>query len=214
AIDGHNIRASMLDCLLLSTGSISRMQTLRSSILFINGDFEGAASIQNSIVVCTGDIGPTSNLTNCIVLTPGKFGAKAIRLNNFFQTAGVGTVRDANGNMFVNLKQIDGADPTTNRFVQADKGPLTLVKWFDPSALGLKLTHMDGEVRVDGLTDGKPLAKSGLQNGDVIQLIDGRGWVDAGHFVRKLRRAVARDPATLRVKRGGKTEDIQIHLAE
>src|SRR5262249_30449260 len=60
AIDGHNIRASMLDCLLLSTGSISRMQTLRSSILFINGDFEGAASIQNSIVVCTGNIGPTS----------------------------------------------------------------------------------------------------------------------------------------------------------
>ena len=89
-----------------------------------------------------------------------------------------------------------------------------MVKWFDPAALGLKVTHADGEARVDGLTEDKPLAKSGLKTGDVIQLINGRGWVDADQFVRDLRRALARDSATLRVKRGGKSEDLPVRLAE
>lgn len=214
AIDGHNARTQFWDCLVLSSGSIGRMGTVRNSIIYINGDFDGANALQNCVLICTGNVGPISNVTGSIVLTPGKFGTTSTLRNSFLQTAGVGATRTAEGNMFVNLKQVDGADPTANRFVQADKGPLTMVKWFDPSALGLKVTHADGEARVDGLTDGKPLAKSALQAGDVIQLIDGRGWVDAEQFVRELRRALARDSATLRVKRGGKIEDIPVRLAE
>jgi hypothetical protein len=214
AIDGQNVRAQTMDCLVISSGTIGRMGSVRNSILFIDGDFDGANYLQNSVLVCTGAVGPIQTVMGSIVLTPGKFGTSTTVRNSFFQTAGVGSTRSADGNTFVNLKQVDGADAASNKFVPSDSGPLSLVKWFDPAALGLKLTHANGEAKVDGLTAGKPLAKSGLQAGDVIQLIDGRGWVDADQFVRDLRRALARDAATLRVKRGGKTEDIPIHLAE
>jgi S1-C subfamily serine protease len=76
------------------------------------------------------------------------------------------------------------------------------------------VAHVDGEARVDGLTEGKPFAKSGLKTGDVIQLIDGRGWVDADHFVRELRRALVHDPAEMRIRRDGKIVDVPVRLGE
>src|ERR1700704_691363 len=53
AVDGQNVRASVMDCLVISSGTIGRMGTVRNSILFVNGDFDGATSMLNSVVVCT-----------------------------------------------------------------------------------------------------------------------------------------------------------------
>src|SRR5262249_55911901 len=82
-IDGLNNRASIWDCLLISSASMSRVTTVRNSILFVDGDFDGASTLLNSILVCTGNVGSITSTTNSIIVTTGKFGATNMSRNCF-----------------------------------------------------------------------------------------------------------------------------------
>jgi hypothetical protein len=215
AIDGGMGRLTFFDSLIISAGSLGRVSTIRNSIMMIDGDLSSVNTVQNSVLICLGDIGGSiQRIDSSIVLATGKVSGANSARNSFFQAAGLGKQYTAEGNVYVNLKQVDGADPEKNQFVQSKEGPLTMLKWFDPASLGVKLTHLNGEARVDSVADGKPFAKAGVQAGDVIVLLDGRGWVDVDHFNRDLRRALVRDSAKLMLHRGEKTIDVQLRLAE
>src|SRR5205823_3138760 len=103
--------------------------------------FTGATAVQNSVLICNGTVGSIQTVRDSIVVSTEKVGAVTVARNSYFQAPVLGGQQNASGNFYVNLKQVDGADPETNRFVESKDDILSMLKWFDPAAAGLKLTH-------------------------------------------------------------------------
>jgi S1-C subfamily serine protease len=89
------------------------------------------------------------------------------------------------------------------------------VKFYSAAEDGLEATAEKGVVTVSKLDEKKPFAKAGVQNGDVIESINGEK-VPSLHELDRLvcRATVASGVAKLKVKRDKGTEVIEVRLAD
>jgi S1-C subfamily serine protease len=68
-------------------------------------------------------------------------------------------------------------------------------------------------IRVEGVTDGSPAAKAGIQKGDIIIALGGQPVPDLNGFTALLRNYQAGDRTVVRWKRGDTEQEQEVELA-
>ncbi len=74
--------------------------------------------------------------------------------------------------------------------------------------LGIQGEDAEGGVKLTQITDEGPGEKAGLQEGDIVQVVDGKKVADYGEFVEQIRARKAGDKLTLSILRGAETKEI------
>ncbi len=209
----HRISA-LQNCVLVSSGNVQYITSIVNSIVFIEGDLTACTSIIDSFVVCNGSLGRSAVIRNSVLLTTGDFASSTRADQSFFQVKSVGRHSMASQNVYLNLKAVTGANATNNRFIQDEKGPLQAVTFFKPSLLGVELSKLDKLPHVEKVVEGKPFARAGLRVGDIVTATDEGEVVSIEAFNKFLRRRLPGETMTLKVRRGEKSVEIDVKLAE
>ncbi len=213
--DGIDRRISALqNCVLVSSGNVQYITSIVNSIVFIEGDLAACTSIIDSFVVCNGSLGRAVLIRNSVVLTTSDFASSTRAERSFFQVKSVGNHAISSQNVYLNLKSVASRNATDNRFIQNDKGPLQAVTFFKPSLLGVELSKLDKFARVDKVVEGKPFARAGLRVGDIVTATDEGEVVSFEALNKFLRRRLPGESISLKVRRGEKTVEIDVKLAE
>jgi RNA polymerase sigma factor (sigma-70 family) len=188
-INGRAIAAEGVNDLVLLNGALVArgpvtVRGLTNAVVFVNGDVTLIGGPINCIIVCDGDVTFKGGAINCVVLAGG-----SIRAVNSIDSvyAARGAVEQGFG---------------TNITARPDeKFPLGAVKFFASSQLGVEAKETDGKVRVESVEAGTPLAKAGLQKGDVVTALGETKADSVEAFRRALRRQLADGKAVIKVRR-------------
>ena len=78
--------------------------------------------------------------------------------------------------------------------------------------LGVQLGDGSGGATVGQVASGAPAADAGVRNGDVVTAIDGKAITSADALVNAVDAHKPGDTVTLKVKRGGSTNDVKVKL--
>lgn len=202
------------NCFVLVGGSVSRLTSIQNSIVFVCGDFEGCTGLTNTLLICTGKVGYITSVQNSIVLAGGTFDGSTSARGSLFDVKGVGRHTSAIDCVYVNLKEVMGARPGDNKFVETEKGPFQALKFFDPASLGVTTTLADGETRAATVTANSTFARAGLRPGDELLSIGGTKWNTKDEFHRLQRRALLNESAKVRVRRGDRVLELVISFAD
>jgi hypothetical protein len=210
-VDGFRNNVTTMDgCLVVSSGSIGYITSVANSVLFINGDMKGCTGISNCAIFCNGEVGYVTSIDNSVVLATGGFKGSTTADDNFFQVKSVGRHTTSHGNVYLNLKEIQATQSEANLFPQDAKGPLQLLKLFDPARIGVEFTLEGEQVKISKVSDGKPFARAGLRAGDVVLEADRAEVESAADFAHFLRRRAPGKAAVLKILRGDKTLEITV----
>ncbi len=79
--------------------------------------------------------------------------------------------------------------------------------------LGVTLQDGDGGVIVESVAENSPAAKAGLETGDVITKLGGKGVGSTGDIISRVRDSAPGDKLKLTIERDGKEENIDVTLA-
>jgi hypothetical protein len=181
--------------ILLASGNV-RASRLFYSVLFSGGSLELEALVgsvlvcdgecaigiaKDSLIIARGGVRCSRVASNCRIITPGR----------------------------VVLPPKKSVRRTTTREKEAT--PLGLVKFFDPSEVGLTVGPGKGGVQVKGVKPGLRFARAGLKMGDQVLSVGGSRAASLEEFRRALRGKLAAGGAfTLKVRRGGRVLDLSI----
>ena len=80
-----------------------------------------------------------------------------------------------------------------------------------PFRLGVMIEELDGEVKIDGVSEDSIAEKAGLQKGDVILSVDGTAIENRRNIVRILRRDRGKT-VEMKVKRDGEEVTLKVEL--
>ncbi len=92
--------------------------------------------------------------------------------------------------------------------------PLGYITFFELAVVGVEVVATEKGVRITKLADGKPFAMAGVQVGDIITEVNGKKPDSAESLRRRLRDSLANGDATVTLKRGDKTETVEVSLPE
>jgi hypothetical protein len=170
---------------IVSSGPVRCKYSVNEAIVFANGDIK-AQTAGPCILVCDGDVEVTHNFAWSLVITTGDVKVKKGRLD----------------------------DPQSLVIEHAHEA-LGLLKFFDPRQVGLEVAESAGGVAVKSAVAGKPFAKAGFHNGDLLTEVDGKAVTGAKQFRRLLRRAVADGGETwFTVRRAGQVLQLSVRFTE
>lgn len=210
---GH-IFTSIHRCFLVSSGTIPRFRMLTESIVFVNGDLLGCSAISNSFVFCNGDIGRVAAIRDSVILATGDIQGSSNSENSFFQVKSVMRQRIARGNVYLNLDEVRCARSVNNQFPRSKKGPLQIVKFFDPSALGIAFSQSGEQVRIVKVREGEAFARASLRAGDVVLRADTNEISSAEELRKFLRCRLPGEEFVLTVRRGKKIVETKVKLKD
>ena len=217
------------NCLLLSSGALEGINSTNQSILFVNGDIKSLNSTTNSIIICNGTIKNMNYTKGCLiycngviesmnytegnaVFVRGELRRLNFTKNNVLEAKTLGPGNVSEGNTYLNRKEIARAG-RGDRFTPAEPSPLALFSFFDPARLGATFTMVDGDARAERIAEGKPFARAGLKQGDLVLAVNRQKFLTEADFVRLLRRRVVASQALLKVQRGDRVLTLDAALA-
>lgn len=187
-----------LQCTVLVNNEMS-IRTAEASVFICDGDVEleksGVQHRRQCIVVANGDIRTQGGywIDESILCATGNIGvpAHASRLpGNLYFAGGSVTI---------------GGKPAKPALVKEHQKQLPFgIRFLDPKDFGLELAAQNGGVQVMGIEPWSPFARYGVEDADVIRVIDGVDATDISTFRRALRRGVIRESVVLRIRRGDK----------
>jgi hypothetical protein len=227
-VDGFNDqRNTMHERLLFSSGTVESINSTDRSILFVNGDIKSLNSTTNSIIFCNGTIKSFNYTKGCIIFCNGVVESmnctdgnavfvrgELRRLNytkgNVIEATTLGRGNLSEGNTYLNRKAQEVPGGKDDRFVAAEPSLLELFRYFEPARAGLKFTMVEGDARVDEVTEGKAFARAGLRNGDRVLAIDHEKFLAVDSFIRLLRRNMVAGKLLLKVQRGDRVLEIPV----
>jgi hypothetical protein len=188
----------------VSRGDVHVKSGIKASVVFVNGNVT-ADSMSGSVVVCDGDVevGP---LTVTLVIARG---------NITVRRGALGSTLVAGGKITVHNQELRNLDVGQfNILEEKMANPLSFITFFELSTVGLEVKAADKAVQVSAVAAGKPCDKAGLRAGDTILEVSGKKPTDAESLRRLLRDALAIGDATVKLRRGDKTETAKVVLPE
>jgi type II secretory pathway component PulC len=168
-------------CVILASGSVDIPDGVGDAIILANGNVTIKQSAYYSVIICNAHVEVKGGVERSVVL--------------------------CRGTMTV------GNSPTIRETVieRNERNPLRLFKFFELAHIGLQAEGANRGVRVLGVDKGKPCARAGLQNGDIILAIQDANVNSAEQLRNQLRRQVLEGQATLLVRRG--TAEVGIRVS-
>jgi hypothetical protein len=227
-MDGIDETVNVLHgCLVLSSGSLAKTNSINNSILFVNGDIESLNSTTNSVIICTGTIKSLNSTRNCLIFCNGTIegmnstqdNAIFVRgnlkrlnytKNNVIEATQLGRGTVSEGNTYLNRKAVEAASGNQDSFRPLEPSVLELFRFFDARRAGLDFKMADGDVLVEATMAGKPFAHAGLQKGDRVVAVNKQRFLTEDAFIRLLRRQVAVGSAQLKLERGDRIVQITV----
>jgi hypothetical protein len=178
-------RVDFNKCLVVCKGKVEAQICLDNTILFSNGDFAPCPTCQHSALILDSPTRPRDRSYPFVCFI---------------------IVRGKDGAATVN---IDGYQESVQQKVRE------LVRFFDPSQLGIETAEAKGGVLVKKVLDGKPFAAAGVKLNDVVTALDGVA-VDSPESFRKLlrgKRALGVD-CVIQLRRDDSTKELRLRLQD
>jgi membrane-associated protease RseP (regulator of RpoE activity) len=169
--------------------------------VFANGDVTARTTIMSNVIVCDGDVTLTEgHLNRSVIVARGNITAKSAG-NSALMAGGKVEVENKNA-------------PKGQNLIVESKPNTLGITFFELSTVGVEVKVADKAVQVGAVANGKPFAKAGVKVGDIILDVNGKKPTDAESLRRLLRDALAVGDATVKLKRGDKTETFKVSLPE
>jgi hypothetical protein len=182
--DRLDTRRSISTCLIVCRGPVREEEDICGCIIFANG------SIQTP---------KNRGLSDCVVFCDGDVEVGGITSSVVIAT---GAVKSGNG---------------AGIWSVVLEGPANLPKYlklFDPRQVGVAVEAAGGGVRVTQVADGRPFARAGVRQGDVVLAVGGAPVRTPDDFRRLVRWAVVDAKETpLRIRRGGQEIELRVDFA-
>jgi hypothetical protein len=120
---------AVAEALILSDGPTPYITAVSSSVVIVDGDFTGATSLNNSLLIVRGNVGRVTSVTGSIIIATGNFEG-ATRFDNSFLQVNNDRIRFTGSRDSVLIRtMVKTTGPTTSRVLDADKGPLELLRF-------------------------------------------------------------------------------------
>ncbi|MCI0700088.1 MAG: PDZ domain-containing protein [Planctomycetia bacterium] len=195
--------------LVVSRGPVSAKVVIDASLVLATGDVTVGDGMHNSVIICDGNVVVTRNTSNSLIIARGRVTIKG----KVWSGTLIAGERVVTGEVVVPL---DPVAAMQNRLVIEEKkpNPLGFITFFELSRIGLEVKVAEGAVKVAAVTAGKPCEKAGVKVGDAILEVNGKKPLDAESLRRLLRDNLAIGDATIKLKRGDKTETVKVALPE
>ena len=188
---------------------------ITTSFVFANDDVTCGNYLGGSVIVADGDVLARRASLNMVVArrsvkieTISKHAASSIHAGGRVQLSS--TTEDDNlwQERRVETKPYKKDEVTLSVIEERNPRAFNFVRFFELADLGI-----DGETRGAGVAvrkvqAGTPLAKAGLQVGDVVLAVDGNETKDCDRLRRQMRKAFVGQQGKLTVRRGDKSLDL------
>lgn len=194
-------------CLVICNGDLNRMTSCSQNILLVNGDVKGFTSLNNSFVFCTGKVGRITGIRNSVIICAGGFEGATRITTSLIQAPEIGRSSVVEDCSIVGLKEVQGGRPS-NKFVEAERGPLGICKLFTPAYWGISLDAGGRLDQVQGV-----FARAGFRKGDRIKAAGSLTLATPADLQRYLRSRLAGDDEELVIDRDGKEIKLPIQFA-
>jgi hypothetical protein len=188
-----------------------------AGILTSASKFEATSGVIGAIIVANGDVRIPVEASSCIIISDGTVELDVVSKSHVIARKGIRVRKDSGTyggfSVFVSggKAEVPPATKKTSHVEEDARHPLGLVRFFEPSDVGLTLDALS----VKSIDPKCPLALAGLRKGDAFVSIDGKPTKDAEELRRALRRRFAiAGLGSFTVKRGGKTITLRARLAE
>ena len=172
---------------LLSSPGPIRLSEARDSVIF-GGNVVSVKDGRFLFIVTDGDVS-IDNAVYCFIITRGSF--KSGTENGSVVLAG-------------GKAEFDGGLLRKGIVRAGIPKLLGWVRFFEISDAGLEVTSNENGIKVTKVADKQPPQKAGLQPGDIITAIDGKGFKDVEQFRRVLRHSTVQEASKFTVRRDGK----------
>jgi hypothetical protein len=194
------------NCLILSRGSVKVERSIQHSVVFANGDVTARTHMHSAVIVCDGDVTVTEDIGKCVIVARGNIKARG----GAAELALIAGGKIALGNRETRKTKTQARD------IILDNKPVNTlgVTFFELATVGVEVAVVEKAVRVGAVAAGKPCAKAGWESGDVVLAVNGKTPTDAESLRVLLRDALALGDATVKLKRGDKTETVTVALPE
>jgi hypothetical protein len=190
--------------IVISRGDVRTIKHLNQSIVYANGDISVGEHIDSVIVVCDGDVTIGSGAADTLVVARGSIRVKDLTTSSTLVAGG----KIKLSNRTVRPKFLA---PTVK---EDEPNAFGFVTFFELSAVGVEVKVTDSAVRVSAVAESKPFAKAGIRADDTITDVNGKKPDSAESLRRLLRDALAIGDATVKLRRGEKTETVKVSLPE
>jgi S1-C subfamily serine protease len=157
-----------------------------------------------SIVICDGAFTAQQRIRNCLVIARG-----AVHCRHGIYESLVIT-----GDK-VHLPARADSRVENSTIKEHEPNPLGLIKFFDPTRLGIKVEAAEGGLKVKQLQRESVFARAGLRTGDVLIGVAGAPIGDPERFRRTLRKLLAEgEEKVFRVRRADRVLEFTVVCAE
>jgi hypothetical protein len=201
---GVSSPVALANNIVVSRGEVRTVKGIHGSIVYANGDITVGDLICTAIIVCDGDVTVQDRLLEGLVVARGSIQAKG--------WASASTLVAGGKIKLVNYTIEPKFLATTMK--EDEPNAFEFVTFFELSTVGVEVKVADSAVRVSTITEGKPFAKAGIRAGDTITEVNGKKPDSAESLRRLLRDALAVGDATVKFRRGEKTETVKVALPE
>lgn len=210
---GHaSVNATKLpmdNCMLTTAGTV-KLAGASESIVFANGD-SSMNLIMGSVVVCDGDANCKVAWNSIVIarqaIVVPRYSDEHVRSSKLYAAQSVRS-ESADDKEMRAKQPAKGLIPGTE--IMEGRPVMLGMRFFEIADVGLEASATKVGVRVDKIAPRSPLAKAGLQAGDLVLSVDGAKCPDVDTLRRQLRRAFVHDEARTSVRRGEKTIELTV----
>jgi hypothetical protein len=190
--------------IIVSRGEVRAVTRLGSSIAYANGDVT-AGTLNGLVLICDGNVTVKDHIEPALVIARGNIQAGSYASRSFLVAGG--------------SVKLGKPDPLGGKIwpcvvKENETNPLGYITFFELSTVGVEVKVVDKAVQVSAVTNGQPFAKAGVRVGDVVTEVNGKKPDSAESLRRLLRDALAIGDATVKLRRGDKTETVKVALPE
>jgi PDZ domain len=198
--------AGIVDCLIVSRGSVLTERGILASVVFANGNVTAQTIMQSAVIVCDGDVTITDrHISTSLIVARGNISSKEGANTSVLMAGGKVTLQN----------QDRGLTKGKHYNVIKENEPNTLgILFFELQAVGVEVNVAEGAVKVAAIADGKAFAKADIRKDDIVTAVNGKKPDSAESLRRLLRDALALGDATVTLRRGDKIETVRVSLPE
>jgi hypothetical protein len=205
---GVEIPGGINNSLIVSRGGAKTRTAIQHSVVFANGDVTAMTALNSVVIVCDGNVNLTDRFANnALIVARGDI------------TLGGG----ATASVLLAGGKVTGAGNRKSRLtynvIKENTTEMLGIKFFELSALGLKVKVIDKNLELAAISSDKRFFRAGfheagVKEGDVFVDVNGKKPDSVESLRRLLRDALAIGDATVKLKRGDKTMTVKVTLPE